>query len=540
MSFLTNKTLNKFNIYILESFITSPELKIFKEILEIDNIIKKPQIIKNLEDIQKDKEKCNLLFFDKNSISLIKTLNNEHKNLDVKTFFVSKEINNDLYNLFYNGYIIDPKIEDKDLILSYIIDKILSFEKIKFFEGNNRKILSQKNQLDKIFEIVSNNSLISKLDVNGKITFVNDIFAKTFNKVKEDFEGKTYEVLDYFKSCDLKIKELKEKELKENTCEGWSGVVEYELNNIKYVFDTKIIPETNYLTGNISSFLVIQNDISDLVNKNKETKEMLEKAKLEASMKSNFLATMSHEIRTPLNGMLPYIDLLLDTDGLKQEQLDYIHTIKNSSESLLRIINDILDFSKIESGKLEIENISFNAISEFETIVDLYIAKANEKNIKLLTYIEPTLPNLKGDPLRIKQIIHNLLSNAIKFTPEKGEIHFIVESENIDNKMQLNISIKDNGKGITKEHQELIFTPFSQSDNSITRNFGGTGLGLSISKNLASLMNGEITLDSELGKGSTFSISIILDIDNNMNINSKFEKNIFQKGAKIENTTIFI
>ena len=360
--------------------------------------------------------------------------NNEYKHLDIKIFFVSKEINNDLYNLFYNGYIIDPKIEDKDLILSYIIDKILSFEKIKFFEGNNRKILSQKNQLDKIFEIVSNNSLISKLDVNGKITFVNDIFAKTFNKKKEDFEGKTYEVLDYFKSCDLKIKELKEKELKENTCEGWSGIVEYELNNIKYVFDTKIIPETNYLTGNISSFLVIQNDISALVNKNKETKEMLEKAKLEASMKSNFLATMSHEIRTPLNGMLPYIDLLLDTSGLKSEQLDYIYTIKNSSESLLRIINDILDFSKIESGKLEIENISFDAIHEFETIVDLYIAKANEKNIKLLTFIEPTLPHLIGDPLRIKQIVNNFLSNAIKFTPENGKINFDISVLEQNNK----------------------------------------------------------------------------------------------------------
>ena len=146
MSFLTSKTLDKFNIYILESFITSPELKIFKEILELGNFIKKPQIIKNIEDIKEDKEKCNLLFFDKNSIYLIKTLNNEYKHLDIKTFFVSKEINNDLYSLFYNGYIIDPKIEDKDLILSYIIDKILSFEKIKIFEGNNRKILSQKNR----------------------------------------------------------------------------------------------------------------------------------------------------------------------------------------------------------------------------------------------------------------------------------------------------------------------------------------------------------------------------------------------------------
>ena len=164
--------------------------------------------------------------------------------------------------------------------------------------------------------------------------------------------------------------------------------------------------------------------IHDVTKSQQEVAE----ARLEAAAKSNFLATMSHEIRTPLNGMIPYIDLLLETADFTNEQLEYISTIKNSSESLLRIINDILDFSKIESGKLEIEKISFDPIREFETVIDLFSAKADEKYINLYTYIEPTLPHLIGDPSRIKQIINNLLSNAIKFTPENGEIIFSVEN----------------------------------------------------------------------------------------------------------------
>lgn len=251
--------------------------------------------------------------------------------------------------------------------------------------------------------------------------------------------------------------------------------------------------------------------IHDVTKSQQEVAE----ARLEAAAKSNFLATMSHEIRTPLNGMIPYIDLLLETADFTSEQLEYISTIKNSSESLLRIINDILDFSKIESGKLEIEKISFDPIREFETVIDLFSAKADEKHINLYTYIEPTLPHLIGDPSRIKQIVNNLLSNAIKFTPENGEIILNVEDVSKENSksVDLNISIKDNGKGITKEQQQNIFTPFSQADNSISRKFGGTGLGLSISQNIANLMGGKIVLDSKLEKGSKFSLNLKLEID---------------------------
>ena len=251
--------------------------------------------------------------------------------------------------------------------------------------------------------------------------------------------------------------------------------------------------------------------IHDVTKSQQEVAE----ARLEAAAKSNFLATMSHEIRTPLNGMIPYIDLLLETADFTSEQLEYISTIKNSSESLLRIINDILDFSKIESGKLEIEKISFDPIREFETVIDLFSAKADEKYITLYAYIEPTLPYLIGDPSRIKQIINNLLSNAIKFTPENGEIIFNVEntSKKKEGEVDLYISIKDNGKGISKEQQLNIFTPFSQADNSISRKFGGTGLGLSISQNIANLMGGKIVLDSKLEKGSKFSLNLKLDID---------------------------
>lgn len=243
--------------------------------------------------------------------------------------------------------------------------------------------------------------------------------------------------------------------------------------------------------------------------------EEKEQAERESHMKSSFLAVMSHEIRTPLNGIMPYVELLLQTK-LSREQSEYLHVVHKSGESLLRVINDILDFSKIESGKLDIEEISFNAVKEFESIVDLYTAKAKEKEIEFCVFVDPTIPSyLYGDPTRIKQILSNLLSNAIKFTDVGGEIEFFVVLKSIDQETQkatLNISVKDSGRGISKENLAHIFTPFSQEDNSISRRYGGTGLGLSISQDLSKMMHGEISVASEVGKGSIFSLSIELPI----------------------------
>lgn len=395
--------------------------------------------------------------------------------------------------------------------LDYIVDaKIVpqfdEFGNLKGYLGIQYDItdLVRKNELSKML-LDEQNSAIAIGQVGNGIISSSKEFLKLFGfKDLKSMKEHKFCLLNYIDNINGQSdEEISAFTHNQNVC---FYNVALKINDNIRIYD---ISQKRVVTAFGEYFIITLNDVT-IAHKE------VEDAKYEASVKSNFLATMSHEIRTPLNGMIPYVDLLLETAKLTDEQLDYVTTIKNSSEGLLRIINDILDFSKIESGKLEIENISFDPIIEFETILDLYTAKADEKEISLFTYIEPNLPYLFGDPLRIKQIVHNLLSNAIKFTPLKGEIIFYVEdaSKNKNsNKIELNIYIKDSGRGIEPEHQVNIFTPFSQADNSISRKFGGTGLGLSICKNLATLMNGEILLESKIDKGSKFSLKLELEID---------------------------
>ena len=224
--------------------------------------------------------------------------------------------------------------------------------------------------------------------------------------------------------------------------------------------------------------------------------------------KSSFLANMSHEIRTPLNAILGFIDLLKKRTEDKTSS-GYLNIIDSSSKSLLNIIEDILDFSKIDSEKLEISKIDFDARSEFEVITYLFDARCSEKDITLILNIDENVPEyLHSDPHRLKQIISNLLSNAVKFTNEgKSIVVEISYKENL-----LNISVKDEGKGIAEDKQKQIFTAFGQEDSSTTREYGGTGLGLSISTQLVKLLGGELKLKSEVGKGSEFYFSILTEV----------------------------
>jgi len=248
---------------------------------------------------------------------------------------------------------------------------------------------------------------------------------------------------------------------------------------------------------------------SCLVNQlQKEQEEQLKDNLIEVkriqSAKDQFLANMSHEIRTPLNGIVGFLNILNETD-LTEEQKNYLKTIISSSESLLSIINDILDISKIQSGKLEIENISCNLIDEIKSVVELFVAKADENHNKLNFQIESGIPStLVCDPLRIKQIISNVIGNAIKFT-ENGRIDVNIQKESAhNNEVELRFSIKDNGVGIEENKLAHIFDPFSQSDASITRKFGGTGLGLSISNDLLKLMDSKLQVISKVGQGCEF------------------------------------
>lgn len=424
-----------------------------------------------------------------------------------------ESIKNDKYESFeevFNNTDIDDFTKQVNKLIEYLGQKDQKTKQlIDTLKDSNKNLEEYKKAVDA-------SAIISKFDNQGFITYANEQFVSISRYSQKEIIGRRF---NFTKHHDIKEEfftslwnEISNKRI-------FVGEIKnLDKNNEEYYTSTVIVPILDS-NDEILEYLSFSIDITEHIHS-------LIKAKNAEASKSIFLATMSHEIRTPLNGILGFTKLLEKADLPKKEK-GYTQIINSSANSLLGVINDILDISKIESGKLELEKKEFNPFKEFEPAIELFVAKANEKNIDILFYIDPNLPSrIIGDPLKIKQVISNLLGNAIKFTPQDGEITIRIELEvKNENKAFIIFSVKDSGIGIPKEKQKTIFEPFSQADSSVTREFGGTGLGLSISSNIISVMGSKIELLSEENQGSQFYFTLELEYLEAKNLYPQIDKN---------------
>src|SRR5438128_395999 len=261
------------------------------------------------------------------------------------------------------------------------------------------------------------------------------------------------------------------------------------------------------------ALVALYEDISDRKAAEAAMREARDLAERVARARSAFLANMSHEIRTPMNAVLGFVELVLDTD-LGVEQRRALELVRSSSEALLTILNDILDYSKIEAEHLELESIPFDLPKVVHATATLLAVRAREKHLELTVDVPPDVPHLvRGDPTRVRQVLMNLIGNAIKFT-ERGEVDVSASAVRRDrDQATVRFRVRDTGIGISEQQLATIFQEFRQADASMTRRYGGTGLGLAISRRLVALMGGELTVTSEVGRGSEFGFTLAVPVE---------------------------
>jgi two-component system sensor histidine kinase/response regulator len=361
------------------------------------------------------------------------------------------------------------------------------------------------SQLRATLESTGNGILV--IDWQGRIASMNRLFSTMWQLPEALLQRQDDEaVLDYVARCVSepeivlqRLREVVESKETEDVLHLTDGRV-FQCTSLPQYLDERII-------GRVFGF----NDISERIRIENDLIAARQRAESANQAKADFLAMMSHEIRTPMNGVMGMTTLLLDTP-LDSKQKHYLDIVRTSSESLLTIINDILDFSKIEARKLSLESIDFNLLNLLEDLADLYALRAAEKNLEFAWYLEPAVPlALRGDPGRIRQILINLIGNSLKFTPAGSISLRVTRRPDQQQRIVLHIEVSDTGIGISSDKFETIFSSFEQVDSTTTRKYGGTGLGLAISKQLVELMGGRISVLSQEGQGTCFSLEIRLE-----------------------------
>ena len=350
--------------------------------------------------------------------------------------------------------------------------------------------------------------VFSYIVATEEVTYASDGVMPILGLTKEEVIGKPWKTLiDCFPE-DLEVIKFETQEL----LEGRSDFAELELRFMHPDKGARTLRSSAHVIqeGTDSPVLIggILEDISEQKELNRQLREEQQKAEGANKLKSQFLANMSHEIRTPMNALIGLSELALDTP-LNAKQQDYLSKIHSSSLSLLTLLNDILDFSKIEAGKLTLEKRAFSLVEMIDDLGTLFAHQAQQKGLELQLHRDSSVPaTLYGDPFRLRQVLVNLINNGLKFT-EQGSIHLSVSLiRQTEKEVRLKFTVTDSGIGISAAQLTLLFKAFSQVDASYTRKYGGTGLGLAISKQLTEMMGGRLSVESDEGIGSTFTITL--------------------------------
>ena len=401
---------------------------------------------------------------------------------------INRRKGGDIYN---EDVTITPITDENGEITNFIAIK----QDITERKRAEEEVLRQKQFFETL--VTASPIAVVLLDLNRKMIDCNPAFEQLFGFPKDEVLGKDLD--------DLIVQEIEYSSARQYTADVGDGNLIHGITKRQRkdgtLVDVEIFAMPVIVRDEQIALFALYHDISELV-------EARQEAEAATRAKADFLANMSHEIRTPLNAVIGMTSLLLDTP-LTPDQREYAQTVRASGDGLLSVINDILDFSKIEAGKLELEKQPFSIREVVESSLDLIAPTAAEKHLEIAYLVDGDTPSaIVGDVTRLRQVLVNLLGNAVKFTQE-GEIVTRVDSKaRADGRYDIHFSVQDTGIGIPEDRVSALFESFSQVDASTTRKYGGTGLGLAISKQIVELMGGEIWVESEVGKGSTFNFVI--------------------------------